>query len=125
MDVPPGIFADLHETRAFNRSAIAPWMMNYQGNAMAEGIDTGQDAGLRLVAERAGLSWEGAQEHLDREDWRPELEQNREHLLELGLWGVPSFRLFGEGEEADYCTWGQDRLWRIEQEIRRRLTPAS
>jgi 2-hydroxychromene-2-carboxylate isomerase len=39
----------------------------------------------------------------------------------MGLWGVPSFRLLGRPGEPDYSTWGQDRLWRVEQEIRRRL----
>jgi 2-hydroxychromene-2-carboxylate isomerase len=89
--------------------------------AFAEGIDAGEDAGLRLVVERAGLSWEEAREHLDRGGWQAELERNRSHLFELGLWGVPSFCLLGEGDEPDYCTWGQDRIWRVEQEIRRRL----
>jgi 2-hydroxychromene-2-carboxylate isomerase len=89
--------------------------------AFAEGIDTGEDAGLRRVVERVGLSWEDAREHLDQPGWEPELEKNREHLLDLGLWGVPSFCLLGEGDEPDYCTWGQDRIWRVEQEIRRRV----
>jgi len=94
--------------------------------AFAEGIDTAGDAGLRVVVERAGLSWEGARKHLDSEGWRPELEENRKLLLEQGLWGVPSFRLVGEDGEPDYCTWGQDRIWRVEEEIRRRLgTPGS
>jgi 2-hydroxychromene-2-carboxylate isomerase len=39
---------------------------------------------------------------------------------ELGLWGVPSFRLRGAGGEPDLCVWGQDRLWLIAAEIRRR-----
>jgi 2-hydroxychromene-2-carboxylate isomerase len=90
--------------------------------AFAEGVDTGTEAGLRLVVERAGLRWDEALTHLDREGWRDELELNREQLLALGLWGVPSFRLLGRPGEADYSTWGQDRLWRVEQEIRRRLS---
>jgi 2-hydroxychromene-2-carboxylate isomerase len=92
--------------------------------AFAEGVETGTDAGLRYVAERAGLAWEEACAHLDREDWRDALEKNRMQLFALGLWGVPSFRLVGGLGEPDYATWGQDRIWRIEQEIRRRLQPA-
>jgi len=92
--------------------------------AFAEGIDTGSDAGLRHVVEAAGLSWTDARQHLDREGWRDELEANREQLLALGLWGVPSFRVLGPTGEPDYATWGQDRLWRVEQEIRRRLGAA-
>jgi 2-hydroxychromene-2-carboxylate isomerase len=42
-------------------------------------------------------------------------------MLALGLWGVPSFRLVGRPGEPDFCTWGQDRLWRVESEIHDRL----
>jgi 2-hydroxychromene-2-carboxylate isomerase len=90
--------------------------------SFAEGVDTGSDAGLRLVVERAGLAWHEALPHLDREGWREELEANREQLFALGLWGVPSFRLRGRAGEPDYSSWGQDRLWRVEQEIRKRLS---
>ena len=95
--------------------------------AFAEGIDLGTDAGLRRVVERAGLSWGEARAHLDRDGgWRDELEANRRELLALGLWGVPSFRLRGRPGEPDFATWGQDRLWRIEAEIRaRRAAPAA
>jgi 2-hydroxychromene-2-carboxylate isomerase len=51
---------------------------------------------------------------------RDELEKNREQLFALGLWGVPSFRVLG-GNGEPYSTWGQDRLWRVDEEIRRRL----
>jgi hypothetical protein len=36
---------------------------------------------------------------------------------------VPSFRVRGGGA-PDYATWGQDRLWRVEEEIRARLAAA-
>ena len=39
---------------------------------------------------------------------------------DLGLWGVPSYRLQGGEGEPDLCVWGQDRLWLIAAEIRRR-----
>jgi 2-hydroxychromene-2-carboxylate isomerase len=89
--------------------------------AFAEGVDTGEDDGLRHVVEQAGLSWAEARPHLDREGWRDALEENRRALLDAGLWGVPCFRLVGTGGAPDFCTWGQDRLWLVEAEIRRRL----
>lgn len=90
--------------------------------AFAEGVDTGSDAGMRHVVERAGLPWEEARARLDRDTgWRDELEANRQELLALGLWGVPSFRLRGRPGEPDFATWGQDRLWRVEAEVRARL----
>ncbi|RIK93830.1 MAG: 2-hydroxychromene-2-carboxylate isomerase, partial [Proteobacteria bacterium] len=96
------------------------YLLSFARAAFAEGVDTGTDAGLRCVAERAGLDWERARADLDREGWRDELERNRAQLLALGLWGVPSYRVQGGGR-PDYATWGQDRLWRVEQEIRARL----
>lgn len=92
--------------------------------AWSEGVDTGSDAGLRLVVERAGLPWDEAREQLDRDGWRAETERNREALFGLGLWGVPSFCVRG-GPAPPYSTWGQDRLWRVEQEIRARLAPSA
>jgi 2-hydroxychromene-2-carboxylate isomerase len=90
--------------------------------AFAEGVDTGSDAGLRHVVERAGLSWEAARPHLEASDeWREELEENRRAMLESGLWGVPSFRILGDDGEPVFSTWGQDRIWLVEQELRRRL----
>jgi 2-hydroxychromene-2-carboxylate isomerase len=107
---------------ARERGRAAELLRSFTQAAFAEGVDTGSDAGLRRVVERAGLAWGEAQLHLDRDAWREELEANREQLLALGLWGVPSFRLLGRAGEPDYSTWGQDRLWRVEEEIRRRLS---
>jgi 2-hydroxychromene-2-carboxylate isomerase len=104
---------------ARERGRAAELLRAFTHAAFAEGVDTGSDAGMRHVVERAGLPWEEARTHLDRDTgWRAELEANREELLALGLWGVPSFRLRGE---PDFCTWGQDRLWLVEQEVCRRL----
>ncbi|MDP3940554.1 MAG: DsbA family protein [Deltaproteobacteria bacterium] len=106
---------------ARERGRAAELLQSFARSAFAEGIETGTDAGLRRIVERAGLSWTEALEHLDREGWREELEENRKTLFEMGLWGVPSFRIIGGAGKTDYHTWGQDRLWRVEQEISRRL----
>lgn len=84
----------------------------------SQGVDGGTDSGLRHIVEAAGLDWTDARPHLDSDTWRAELEDNRQALLDMGLWGVPSFRLRGAG--PDFVTWGQDRLWRVEREVRRR-----
>jgi len=89
-------------------------------SSFGAGFDTGTDAGLRRVVEEAGLSWDAARAHLDGDEWREELEGNRLTMLSAGLWGVPSFRVRSKGE-PDFTTWGQDRLWLVEREIRRRL----
>jgi 2-hydroxychromene-2-carboxylate isomerase len=108
---------------ARERGRAAELFLEFMRASWAEGVDTGTDAGLRLVVQRAGLSWSEARERLDRdESWRAELEANRAALFALGLWGVPSFRVSGGGA-PDYATWGQDRLWRVEEEIRARAAP--
>ena len=90
--------------------------------AFVDGQPTGTDAALQGIVERAGLSFEEARSHLDADDWRAELEANRQLMYdELGLWGVPSYRLRGPAGEPDLCVWGQDRLWLVAAEIRRRL----
>ena len=106
---------------ARERGRAGAFLHAFTRASFAEGVDTGADAGLRYVLESAGLSWHDARAHLDRDDAVPELEANRKELLALGLWGVPSFRLRGPRGEPDFCTWGQDRIWRVEAEIRRRV----
>ena len=93
----------------------------------------GSDEGIRRVVEEAGLDFEEARGFLDSDEWRNELEANRQVMYEeLGVWGVPSFRLStvsgsasaeGTPVEPDLCVWGQDRLWLVASEIRRRLSP--
>lgn len=81
--------------------------------AWAEGVDAGSDAGLRRIVEAAGLSWQAARPLVGNDDWRAEAEANRTEMLDLGLWGVPCFRV------GPVATWGQDRLWVIEEELER------
>ena len=100
----------------------AQYLSSFLSAAFAEGRSTGTDEGLRFVVERAGLDWQEAAPFLDREEWRDELEANRQTMYEeLGAWGVPSYRLSGSDGEPDLCVWGQDRLWLVAAEIKRRL----
>jgi 2-hydroxychromene-2-carboxylate isomerase len=71
----------------------------------AEGIDAGEDAGLKRIVAASGLDWREAQGHLADDAWRRTAEVNRTEMLGLGLWGVPSFRV------GSVFAWGQDRLW--------------
>ena len=107
---------------ARDRGRGAQFLSSFLRAAFVDGQPTGTDEGLRAVVEAAGLSFDEAQEALDSEDWREELEANRQAMYdELGLWGVPSYRLRGPAGEPDLCVWGQDRLWLVAAEIRRRL----
>ena len=87
--------------------------------AFSQAVDAGSDRGLRRIVEEAGLDWSEGRGYLDDPAWREEAERNREELFELGLWGVPSFRV------GSVATWGQDRLWVLEDEYRRLALAAS
>src|SRR5699024_5850875 len=81
--------------------------------AWAEAVDLAQDRGLRYACARAGLDWMQAQAVLETHPDLDYAEANRAALFEAGLWGVPSFRL------GDFTTWGRDRLWMVEEILRR------
>ena len=94
--------------------------------AFREGVNTNTDAGLRHVVEAAGLSWTAARSIVGKDAWndnawRDEVEANRRAMYDLGLWGVPSFRLLDAGGETRLRVWGQDRLWLVAHEIQRAL----
>jgi len=78
----------------------------------ADGIYAGDDPGLRQIAERAGLSRREMDAALADPSWQAVAETNRQEMLDLGCWGVPSFRV-------DDCPaiWGNDRLWMVEQDL--------
>ncbi len=85
----------------------------------AEALDLAADADLRGVVERVGLDWAEAERSMKDDSWRKLAEENREALFGIGLWGVPSFKL------GDYTTWGQDRIWILEDKLRRFGNPTS
>ena len=82
----------------------------------ADGLDAGTHAGLDAIAARAGFDAAWVQAALPDESWRAVAAANREELLDMELWGVPSFRVNNKPGH-----WGQDRLWVIEQELRAAL----
>ncbi|MXX74916.1 MAG: 2-hydroxychromene-2-carboxylate isomerase [Holophagales bacterium] len=85
----------------------------------SQAVDAGSDRGLRRIVEDAGLDWTEGRGYLGDPAWREEAERNREELFDLGLWGVPSFRV------GSVAAWGQDRLWVLEDEYRRLALAAS
>lgn len=98
------------------RGKARAFVSRYLAAAWAEGIDITGAKGLREVMEDIGIDWRDAEPMLGGSDAEPMLEANVADMLAAGLWGVPSFRLTG-GDAPAYSCWGQDRLWRIEQEI--------
>ncbi len=113
--------------RAFS---IYPWacaegrerdyLLSFFGSVWSKGVDAGSNAGMRRIVEGAGLDWKHARTLIDNDDWRDAIEGNRTSMFEAGLWGVPSFVLSQADGSEPFATWGQDRLWLLEAEIRRR-----
>jgi 2-hydroxychromene-2-carboxylate isomerase len=93
----------------------------YLSAAWHEGIDITSEIGLRQVVANAGIDWDALQQSGQNTDWEAVLDNNLQAMLEDNLWGVPSFRVSGGNKDDTYACWGQDRIWRVENEIARRV----
>ncbi len=123
LGVPFGRIADPVGDPVERAYSILPWAMDqrkgeaftrsYMKAVWSEGVDSGSDKGLKLITERAGLDWVQAKTMIGTDRWRGIAEGNRQQLFGMGQWGVPSFRV------GDVNTWGNDRLWVIEEELKR------
>ncbi|MCB1643906.1 MAG: DsbA family protein [Pseudomonadales bacterium] len=92
----------------------------YLEAAWARGININSTQGLQTVAAMAGIDWHALTEAAADEDWEALLDENITAMLNHGLWGVPSFRVTGGIDQTPFACWGQDRIWRVEEEIVRR-----
>ncbi len=93
----------------------------YLAAAWAEGVDITAEPGLRQVAQAAGIGWPELQQAAAATPWEPILDANLTELLQINLWGVPSFRVSGGTKQDSYVCWGQDRIWRVAREIAQRV----
>jgi 2-hydroxychromene-2-carboxylate isomerase len=98
----------------------AEFAQSFLQGVFAEGIYAGNEAGLLLIAQRAGIGPTQMREALADPSWRDSVEANRQELLGLGLWGVPSFRVNDKP-----ALWGNDRLWMVEQDLISAMTGAT
>jgi len=89
--------------------------VSFMRGVFAEGINARTDAGLLKLCNRADISAEQMHAALADPGWRVVAEANREEMFELGIWGVPAFRVNGGSAH-----WGQDRLWLLEQQLMRK-----
>ena len=95
-------------------------------HAWAEGRGLHKTANMQRAVEEAGLDWSEACKQMDSAEWKEVVEQNQDEMVEgMGLWGVPCYRLCGPAGEPDLEVWGQDRLWLVAAEIRRRVALAA
>ncbi|MEO1100669.1 MAG: DsbA family protein [Pseudomonadota bacterium] len=122
LGVPFGRVADPVGKPVERGCSILPWAiesgrgydfcLSFMSGVWSEGIDAGSDSGMKQIVERAGLDWTHAKSLIGNDNWRETAEANRLELFDRGIWGVPSFRV------GDVATWGQDRLWVIEDELK-------
>ncbi|WP_461406002.1 2-hydroxychromene-2-carboxylate isomerase [Falsiruegeria mediterranea] len=96
---------------ARNAGRLESFTSSFLRGVWSEGIDGRTDRGLARIVERAGLKWSEAKPLLNSTAWKSEVEANRQALTDMGLWGVPSFRV------GKTVTWGQDRLWMIAEAL--------
>lgn len=89
----------------------------YLNAAWFKGVDITTEKGLRAVVTTAGIDWDTLEQASRQEDWEAILENNLNTMLAEDLWGVPSFRVSGGNKDAPFACWGQDRIWRVENEI--------
>ncbi len=92
--------------------------LSFLKNVWSQGVDAGSDKGLEKIVIEAGLDWREGRTQVGNEQWRAEAEAHQQELLDLGLWGTPSFRL------DDTLAWGQDRLWLLEDVLAKKRPSA-
>lgn len=115
-----------------NAYSLYPWVKaqgkevayfsSFLNCAFSKGINTNNMGGIKTVVEQAGLDWSAAKAMLGTPGWENMVEENRLTMYQLGIWGVPSFRLLNENGEQVFVTWGQDRLCLVAREIQHQLS---
>jgi 2-hydroxychromene-2-carboxylate isomerase len=95
------------------------YLLNYARAVNAQGIHSEADNGLKVIVQRSGMDWEYAKtllnDHNAEAEWKLWAEENRQEMLALGSWGVPTFQY------GDLVLWGQDRIGMIEREIKKTI----
>lgn len=80
--------------------------------AWGEGKDIGDEAELRVIAERAGLDPSAALAAIEEPAIKDALRKNTEDAVARGAFGAPSFFV------GDELFWGNDRLMFVEKALK-------
>jgi 2-hydroxychromene-2-carboxylate isomerase len=72
---------------------------------------------MRKVTGRSGLFWPDVKAAMDGDEWRDEIEANRESMMNSGSWGVPTVRM------GEFVVWGQDRDWLLVRHLEEMCDP--
>lgn len=89
---------------AEERGVLREWIVEVMRAEWAAGLDIGDEQVLFDVGESVGLDKDSLKGAFSSPDYLKQLEDNWNEAQELGLIGVPSFRI---GEEL---FWGSDRI---------------
>ena len=73
---------------------------------------------LRKVLIDLDLNPDKAFVHLDSKEWESSFEKNRLAMYKVNSWGAPTFKLLHQRKNI-LSTWGQDRIWLIEEELKK------
>lgn len=97
------------------QEAVFPYLRAALTGIWTQGLEVLEDSGMRSLTEPFGLSEAALTAALVDPAWEALVEENRLRLVDLGLWGVPSFRL--SGPDGSWTTWGQDRMWILDARL--------
>jgi len=121
LDIPIGDFADPIGAGVERCLAVfyyaqgekreRDFLLNAGEAIWSRAVDVATDKGMRKVTGRSGLFWPGVLAAIEDDAWRDKVDENRESMLESGIWGVPTLRL------GDFIVWGQDRDWLLARHI--------
>ena len=89
---------------AEERGVLREWIVEVMRAGWAAGLDIGDEQVLFDVGEPLGLDRQSLQGAFSNANYLQQLEDNWAEAQELGLFGVPSFKM---GEEL---FWGSDRI---------------
>ena len=87
------------------------FLLNASEMIWDKAVDVTTDKGLRKITAKTGLFWPEVKQALENDDWRETEAENRQLMLSLGGWGVPTLCL------GDFVVWGQDRIWLLVRQL--------
>jgi 2-hydroxychromene-2-carboxylate isomerase len=87
------------------------FVLNAGAAIWAEATDIATDEGMRKVTGRTGLFWPDVKKAMQSDDWRSDIDANRESMMDSGSWGVPTVKM------GEFVFWGQDRDWMLVRHI--------
>jgi len=87
------------------------FLLNAAELIWADAVDVSTDKGLRKLTEKTGLFWPEVMQALDNDDWREAEGEDRQLMLSMGAWGVPTIAI------GEFFVWGQDRIWLLARHI--------